>query len=515
MTTHSESAAERYDYALRRARDSRLPPGHPVPRFTCDWPPDNIALLEQYREWLVSGGLSAATISQLYVPTAGHVLGLNLKPAAELDLNVDLNRALDYVKAKRLSAEWIHNSGIALDKFQQFLRQQRGQMTITLRLTGRERYVAGLPEWLVAQLDRYCHLMQSHWRPARVEQQSRCFWNNHTVIWHWVCERHAITSPLDLKRQYLLDYVDHLLVAGYAASTINNHLRTFHAFLLYLQEQDFRIPQALLRVPFLKQPDRLPRFLTDEQVRKVRDDFEQRVTAARFAAQRRDALLDRAAFYLMWHGGLRISEVEELRLEDLDLPQRKLMVRQGKGRQDRAIYLTDTAVRAVRDYLSVRGQGEGDHVFLYRHLPVCKDLLRCRIKASGERVGVKVTPHQLRHTCATQLLNAGCKITSIQQLLGHRRIDSTLIYARVHNETVASDYYAAMARIEKSLEIPAKMEVVQEPSTEDALPRAQLLAMIDQLAVPQLCLETRLDLVAQMQHLLNGHTPQPTLAAVC
>jgi len=74
----------------------------------------------------------------------------------------------------------------------------------------------------------------------------------------------------------------------------------------------------LLRIPCLKQPDRLPRFLTDEQVRQLRADFEQRVTEARFAAQRRDALLDRAAFYLMWQGGLRLGEVEELRLEDLD-----------------------------------------------------------------------------------------------------------------------------------------------------------------------------------------------------
>ena len=161
------------------------------------------------------------------------------------------------------------------------------------------------------------------------------------------------------------------------------------------------------------------------------------------------------------------------------------------------------------------GQGEDDHVFLYRHRPVCKDLLHCRIKAAGQRVGVKVTPHQLRHTCATQLLNAGCKITSIQQLLGHRRIDSTLIYARVHDETVASDYYAAMQRIEKSLEIPAKIEDVKEPTHEEILPRIQLLTMIEQLAVPQLCLETRLDLVTQMRHLLNGQTLEPALAAVC
>ena len=512
MNLSTQSAAERYDYALRRARDSRLPPGCPTPRLTAEWPRENIALLEAYRAWLTSGGTSPDVINILYVPMAGHALGLNLKPSTQLDLDVDLQRAFDYIQTKRLSAEWTSMCRNALAKFRQFLQQQRGQVEITYRPVGHERYIAGLPGWLVEQLDRYYHLMKSHWRPARIEQRSQPHWSAHTVVWRWLCERYVIASPLDVKRQYLLDYIDHGLVTGYAASTINNHLRSFHAFLLYLQEQDFQIPQALLRAPFLKEPDRLPRFLTDDQVGRLRADFEQRVTEARFAAQRRDASLDRAAFYLMWHGGLRLGEVEELRLEDLDLPNRKLMVRQGKGRKDRAIYLTDAAVRAMQDYLAVRGQGADDHLFLYRHLPVCKDLLRCRIKAAGERVGVKVTPHQLRHTCATQLLNAGCKITSIQQLLGHREIGSTLIYARVHDETVATDYYAAMSRIEKSLEIPAKTSEVKEPNHDDALARTQLFAVIDQLAAPQLCVEVRLDLVTQMRHLLNGKTPQPALA---
>jgi len=152
---------------------------------------------------------------------------------------------------------------------------------------------------------------------------------------------------------------------------------------------------------------------------------------------------------------------------------------------------------------------------LYHHLPVCRDLLRDRIRAAGKRVGLKVTPHQLRHTFGTQLLNAGCKVTSIQKLLGHRSIDSTLIYARVHDETVASDYYAAMTRIEKSLEIPAKMADVKEPNTDKPVARSQLLVLIDQLAVPQLGVEVRLDLVTQMRHLLNGKTPEPILAMAC
>lgn len=61
---------------------------------------------------------------------------------------------------------------------------------------------------------------------------------------------------------------------------------------------------------------------------------------------------------------------------------------------------------------------------------------------------MKVSPHALRHTLATQLLTAGCKVTSIQKLMGHRRLNSTMIYARVHDHTVAEDYYAAMGRIE-------------------------------------------------------------------
>jgi hypothetical protein len=146
-------------------------------------------------------------------------------------------------------------------------------------------------------------------------------------------------------------------------------------------------------------------------------------------------------------------------------------------------------------------------LFLYRHHPVRKDLIRCRIKAAGERVGVKVSPHQLRHTCATQLLNAGCKVTSIQKLLGHRKLDTTLGYARVHDRTVSADFYAAMERIEKQLELakvePAELLMIH-PFT-----RAALLALSNRLAEPELKPETRLELVEQLQNILNGKVRMP------
>lgn len=476
------SLAELYDRALRLARHRFLLPDSLRPQPTSVWPAENVALLEQYRQWLIGSGTSSSVVDQLYIPMAGHVLGLNLKPYPQLDLDSDLARALDYVRVRQLSAEWTDMCRNALEKFRRFLCQQRGYTQVVLKPLNCDHYCTGLPDWLVEQLRRYQHTMQGHWRPARLNEQIACFWNTHTRLWHWLCERHPIAAPADVKRQYLLDYVDHCLAAGYSVTTVNNRLRCFRAFLLFLQDQGYALPQALLRVPSLKQPDRLPRFLTDEQVRRLRDDFEQRVAQASSSCQRRDALLDRAAFYLLWQGGLRLGEVEDLCLEDLDLVGRRLTVRQGKGLKDRTVYLADAAVQALQDYLTVRGSGPTDHVFFYRNEPVRKDLIHSRIKAAGERVGVKVTPHCLRHTYATQLLNAGCRVTSIQRLLGHRRLNSTMVYARVHDRTVAADYYAAMAQIEKRLALSD--EPVGEPARSgvEESDRAHLLGLVGRLA---------------------------------
>ncbi|MDT8306748.1 MAG: tyrosine-type recombinase/integrase [Anaerolineae bacterium] len=451
MSAEPLTAAQEYDRALRRARHHRLPPDYPRPQPSAAWSAENVALLDAYRLWLQSGGASPDCIRHLYLPTAGHVLGLNLKPHPALDLAADVERTADYLRAKQMGASWTHNCLVALDRFRRFLRQERGQVAVNLQPPNLERYHEGLPPWLVAQLTRYQHLRQANWRPARLKQALRHFWSGHSRLWRWLFQHYAIDEPRDIRRQQVFDYLDQRLAAGYAPSSVNQELRNFQAFLQFLQEQEFLIPQGLLRLKGPKQPERLPRFLTDEQVCRLRDDLDQRPAEAGTPGQRRDALLDRAAFYLLWHGGLRVSEVEELRLEDIDLPGRRLVVRGGKGRRDRAIYLTDAAVRAVQEYLAVRGRGPTEHVFLYHNLPASKDLFRNRLKAAGEREGVKVTPHRLRHTYATQLVNAGCRITSLQKLLGHQRLNATMVYARVHDRTVAADYYAAMAVIEKQL----------------------------------------------------------------
>ena len=166
-----KNAASRYDAALRHAHARHQPHDYPVPEPTATWPPENVALLERYLAWLLSGGISHSTIAQLYIPMAGHALGLNLKPHPQLDLDTDLERALDYIKAKHLSAEWTDMCRVGLEKFRHFLRQERGCVAVALPTVNHERYCAGLPSWLIQHLTRYQHVLQRNWRPARLQEQ--------------------------------------------------------------------------------------------------------------------------------------------------------------------------------------------------------------------------------------------------------------------------------------------------------------------------------------------------------
>jgi site-specific recombinase XerD len=491
------SLAEQYDQTLHYTRDKRLPPGHPKPQPTACWPQENIALYERYRDWLLAGGTSEFSSRTIYLPTAGHVLGLALKPHPELDLEQDFERTLEYVIAKRSSPDWVSATRHGLDKFRRFLRLERGlgeESSITPFDSA--RVTAGLPAWLVSELDRYQRLMQRNWRTARVEQNIRRFWSGHLRMWRFFVERCKVQELQDLKRPHVLDYIDPRLGAGYSVSGVNNDLRNLHALLVFLQQEGYSVPQQLLKVPGLKQPDPLPRYLTDEQLKKLREEVERTVQEAKLASHHRLALLIRAAFYLLWQGGMRLGEVEELRLEDLDFSQKRLSVRDGKGRKDRTVYLTETAIHALEDYLAVRGEGSGDHVFLYRNAPLKKGLIRAQLKYAGEKAGVNVYPHRLRHTCATQLLNAGCQVTSIQRFLGHKELSSTMVYARAHDQNVADDYFSAMSRVEQRLEIVPRGEERGQ----------KVLVWIERLALPELGYGERLEIAAQLKQALGLNT---------
>lgn len=496
----------RYDQALKYARDKKVPPGVKRPAPTSQWPLENVRLLEKYYAWLIGGGTAEHPTHTIYLPMAGHILGLNRVPHEQIDLDTDLEQAMEYVRAKGAGEYWLKACRNGLEKFKRFLRLERGLGEVS-KITPFDisAHTQGLPLWLVNELERYQRIQQKNWRPARIDLNLRGFWNKHGATWRFFCQERSVGQLADLKRQHILDHVDKSLEVGYSIASVNTQLRLLHSFLLFLQEEGYRVPQSLLRIPSLKAPDSLPKYLTDVQVKQLREEIERGVQAARTWAERRQALLDRAAFYLLWQGGLRLGEAEELRMEDLDLSGKRITVRNGKGLKDRTVFLTENVIQVLREYLTVRGTGSSDHVFLYRNAAVSKDLIRSRLKTIGKRVGVKVYPHRLRHTCATQLLNAGCRVTSIQAFLGHKKLNTTLIYARAYDQTVAEDYFAAMSRVEQRMEIApvpndepeTGYEVVKVPEP------AQLLDWVEQLASPNLCQEERYEIAASLKRALS------------
>ena len=494
--------AQRYDKALHKGNKlSPVPVSCAVPQPTACWPPGNIALLERYRAWLEAGGVAQSVIKQHRIPMAGHVLGLNLKPHTDLHLGIDLPKAMAFIEAKRRSESWTTNCRHSLRWFRRFLLHERGLTPVEIPDSDLvlAYCIEGLPDWLIDQLQQQLHLHQANWRPARRREMTRQFWHKYTLLWRWLFAQDDITTLADIRRRHLFAFMSQKTEAGYAPSGVNVSLFCFKATLRFLQEQGIDVPRALLTAPCLKMGQSVPRHLSDEAVLRLSQQVEECLSQAKTVAQTRDRLLNQVAFLLLWQGGLRLGELEELQQEDIDLANKRLTVRQGKGLDDRTVFLTNKVVTAIQAYLPHRGEGKSHHLLLYRFRPLKKDLIRARIKAAGKRVEIYVTPHMLRHTFATQLLNAGCKVTTIQALLGHRRLNSTMIYAKAHDETVATDYFTAMATIEAKLLNILPNAKTEETSTEiNTLDINKWLVLLNQLQNDPLTVQQQ-SLLAQLQ----------------
>jgi len=310
-----------------------------------------------------------------------------------------------------------------------------------------------LPLELVQQLEAYRQLKVNRWRRERVAANSCNFYSQQVLMWKFFSETCTVRRVPDLRLEHVLQFVKYRLDAGRSASTVNGSLSALRSFLFFLREDDMEMHRSLENIQRLKEAERLPRYMTLEQVQRLRDEVDTNVSTANNDVDKYDALLIRAVFYLLWQGGLRSGEVEMLRFSDFYISSlnhaKRLFVRDGKWRKGRAVYLTDVVLESLKTYLAVRGlEKNGGYVFVRNGMPMKKGFLCQRLQRLGKRVDVNVTPHRLRHTFATQLLNVGCKVTSIQKLLGHSNLNTTMTYARAFDQTVMLDYFRAVDVIE-------------------------------------------------------------------
>ena len=231
-------------------------------------------------------------------------------------------------------------------------------------------------------------------------------------------------------------YIDHLLRHRKKPKTVNCHMGCIHAFYEYLIE-DERLPliNPVRKNYRLRLPRPLPKHLRDEQV----------VTLFK----RIDDTRDRAMFMLMLRCGLRVEEVSRLTADAIDYRSRQLYVFNGKGSKDRVVYLSEDALRALQAYMQKRKFSKEKKVFLVqkgplRGKPISVRGIQKRIEYYAQKTGIQVSCHHLRHTMATQLLNADAALVTIQDILGHSKITTTQCYCRVSNLKVQRDYYKAI-----------------------------------------------------------------------
>jgi site-specific recombinase XerD len=229
-------------------------------------------------------------------------------------------------------------------------------------------------------------------------------------------------------------YVDHLLQKRRTPKTITCHLQTIRLFFEHLiQEEGIPTANPVTRIS-IRLPKPLPRHLKDDQVTRLLGV----ITDVR----------DRAIFMLMLRCGLRVQEVADLTVDAVDCQRKQIFVSKGKGGKDRIVYVSEDARSALLAYLSKRSAKEKS-LFLVqkgtmRGQPVSVRGIQKRMEYYARKSRLNVSCHRLRHTMATQLLNADADLATIQDLLGHGQITTTQRYCWVANLKVQRDYYKAM-----------------------------------------------------------------------
>lgn len=242
---------------------------------------------------------------------------------------------------------------------------------------------------------------------------------------------------LDVKLDDLRNFVAALVDIGISArsqSRILSGVRTFYTFLIldgYIEDD----PTELLEWP--KIGEHLPEVLSVEEV----DRLEQACDLSKWEGQRNRTIIE-----VLFSCGLRVSELINLRLSDLFLTEKFIRV-MGKGKKERLVPISESAVKELQYWFMDRNlmkikQGEEDFVFLNRrggHLT--RMMIFTIVRRLAEAAGIEktISPHTLRHSFATALLEGGANLRAIQDMLGHERISTTQIYTHIDMHTLREE----------------------------------------------------------------------------
>jgi site-specific recombinase XerD len=251
----------------------------------------------------------------------------------------------------------------------------------------------------------------------------------HFVLW--------LDAPIEtVTYRKIIVYMDYLLGKRLQPKTVNCYLNSVCQFYHYLsEEEEIPIANPVKKPNIMKLPRGLPKHLNEEHIELLFKNLK--------------GPRDRAMFMIMLRCGLRVEEVAHLSLGNIDLKRRILLIQDGKGAKDRIVYISNDALAALLEYLRLRPSNKVKKVFLVEKGPLTGQSLSIRgiqkrMEYYANKTNLRISCHSLRHTMATQMLNADTDLSTIQDLLGHNSIRTTQRYCRISNPKVRRDYFKAM-----------------------------------------------------------------------
>jgi integrase/recombinase XerD len=235
------------------------------------------------------------------------------------------------------------------------------------------------------------------------------------------------------------EFIEHEQDREMAPNTVLSRVRCIMAFLRFLSDRSIINPDITKKGFHIKIPDSLPRAIDPDDLKKLM----QSMIKPR----------DKAMFLLLLRTGMRIGELLSTRIPDINLKEKKINIYEAqKTRVGRVVYFGDDAAKALNKWLQIRNDKQEYIFYGQGGKPLSYERVRSIFIDHLQRAEIHdkdYTIHCLRHTFASELLNAGMRLECLQVLLGHKYIEMTRIYARLTDITRKSEYFKAMAFVEK------------------------------------------------------------------
>ena len=239
------------------------------------------------------------------------------------------------------------------------------------------------------------------------------------------------------------DYLEFLNLKKEQTTSVRRKISTFKSYYKYLYQNGYidKKDYPLARIAYPKAEKKLPKFIYYNDLLEIIEE----------SSKNKDGTRDKLIIEMLYATGLRVSELVNIKLNDIDFNNKRIIVC-GKGNKERIVYYGDYAEKALKEYLNTHQKNKQNYLFMNSRGEQLTDRgVRYIIDNIMKKLSVKthVTPHVLRHTFATDMLNNGCDIKVVQELLGHSSLRTTEVYTHVTNERLKEVYYKCFPRRDK------------------------------------------------------------------